>query len=87
MLQPLGMERYFKLVKVFPLTLIKSESHLKQAEKVIDDLLRQSDLDGGETDYLEVLSGLVADYEEEHYPLEPSSDADMLRHVMEAKFA
>jgi HTH-type transcriptional regulator/antitoxin HigA len=73
------------MVKLFPLTLIKSESHLQQAETVIDDLLRRANLDDGETDYLEVLSDLVASYEEQHYPFEPSSDADMLRHLMEAK--
>ena len=78
-------DSYFRLVKAFPLTLIKSESHLQQAEQVIDRLLRKGMLDGGESDYLEVLSGLVADYEEEHYPFEPSSDADLLRHLMEAK--
>jgi HTH-type transcriptional regulator/antitoxin HigA len=42
-------------------------------------------LDGGETDYLEVLSELVAAYEDEHWPFEPSSDADMLQHLMQAK--
>ena len=35
--------------------------------------------------YLDALSDLVAAYEDEHYPIEPASDADMLRHLMEAK--
>src|ERR1700730_17512316 len=35
--------------------------------------------------YLETLSDLVAAYEDDHYPIEPASDADMLRHLMEAK--
>jgi len=78
-------DSYFELVRVFPLTLIKSENHLKQAERVIDALLMKGSLDGGETDYLEVLSELVANYEEDHYPFEPSSDADVLQHLMEAK--
>ena len=35
--------------------------------------------------YLDALSDLVASYEDEHHPILPSSDADMLRHLMEAK--
>ena len=35
--------------------------------------------------YLDALSDLVAAYEDEHYPIEPASDAEMLRHLMEAK--
>jgi len=31
------------------------------------------------------ISDLVAAYEDEHYAIEPASDADMLRHLMEAK--
>ena len=35
--------------------------------------------------YLDALSDLVASYEDQHYPIEPASDAEMLRHFMEAK--
>jgi HTH-type transcriptional regulator/antitoxin HigA len=35
--------------------------------------------------YLDALSDLVAAYEDEHYAIEPVSDAQMLRHLMEAK--
>jgi HTH-type transcriptional regulator/antitoxin HigA len=35
--------------------------------------------------YLDALSDLVAAYEDEHHAIEPASDADMLRHLMEAK--
>ena len=35
--------------------------------------------------YLDALSDLVAAYEDQHYPIAPASDADMLRHLMEAK--
>ena len=31
------------------------------------------------------LSDLAAAYEDEHYRIEPASDAEMLRHLMEAK--
>ena len=48
-------------------------------------LLAKGKLDDGEEMYLDALSDLVAAYEDEHYPIEPASDADMLRHLMEAK--
>ena len=35
--------------------------------------------------YLDALSDLVAAYEDAHHAIEPASDADMLRHLLEAK--
>ncbi len=52
---------------------------------MIDRLLAHGALDSGETQYLDALSDLVAAYEDVHYPIEPASDADMLRHLLEAK--
>nr|MCU0982716.1 hypothetical protein [Pirellulaceae bacterium] len=49
------------------------------------DLDQKGDLDEGEQLYLDGLSDLVADYEDEHHAIEPASDADMLRHLMEAR--
>ena len=51
----------------------------------MDRLLAQGELENGEETYLEALSDLVATYEDEHYAVPPASDADMLRHLMEAK--
>ena len=48
-------------------------------------LLAKGKLSVGEEMYLDALSDLVASYEDVHYPIEPASDADMLRHLMEAK--
>ena len=42
-------------------------------------------LDDGEEMYLDALSDLVASYEDEHHAIGPASDADMLRHLMDAK--
>jgi len=78
-------DSYLELVQTFPLASIKSEEHLEEAQKVIDDLLKKGDLDDGEETYLDTLSDLVAAYEDEHHVIEPASDADMLRHLMEAK--
>ena len=80
-----GRDLYLKLVTAFPLASIKSDEQLQEAQKVMDQLLAQGELKGGEEMYLDALSDLVAAYEDEHYPIKPASDADMLRHLMEAK--
>jgi HTH-type transcriptional regulator/antitoxin HigA len=78
-------DSYLELVLAFPLTSIRSEEHLEAAQEVIDELLTKGELDEGEQLYLDGLSDLVGDYEDEHHVIEPASDADMLRHLMEAK--
>lgn len=80
-----GRETYLRLVTAFPLASIQSDEQLDEARKVMDGLLARGKLDGGEEMYLEALSDLVAAYEDEHHPIEPASDADMLRHLMEAR--
>jgi len=80
-----GRDSYLKLVTAFPLASIKSDEQLQEAQKVMDQLLAQGELKSGEEMYLDALSDLVASYEDERYPIEPASDADMLRHLMEAK--
>jgi HTH-type transcriptional regulator/antitoxin HigA len=77
-------DSYLELVLVFPLASIKSDGHLGEAQKVMDGILAKGRLDHGEETYLDALSDLVATYEDEHYAIEPASDANMLRHLMEA---
>ncbi len=78
-------DSYLELVMAFPLASIKSEDHLHAAQKAIDRLLAKRTLDYGEETYLETLSDLVAAYEDEHHAIPPASDADMLRHLLQAK--
>jgi HTH-type transcriptional regulator / antitoxin HigA len=78
-------DRYLELVSEFPLTSVRSEEHLAAAQMVMDRLLARGQLDEGEMAYLDALSDLVAAYEDEHHAIPPASDADMLRHLMEAK--
>jgi len=80
-----GRDSYLKLVTAFPLASIKSEEQFQEARKVMDQLLAQGELKSGEEMYLDALSDLVATYEDEHHAINPSSDAEMLRHLMEAK--
>lgn len=78
-------DSYLELVMKFPLASLKSDKHLEAAQKVMDGLLAKGGLDDGQEMYLDALSDLVAAYEDQHYPIAPSSDGDMLRHLMEAK--
>jgi HTH-type transcriptional regulator / antitoxin HigA len=78
-------DSYLELVLAFPLVSIGSAEHLAAAQMVMDQLLAKARLSDGEEMYLDALSDLVAAYEDEHHPIEPASDADMLRHFLEAK--
>jgi HTH-type transcriptional regulator/antitoxin HigA len=76
---------YLNLIMELPLASIKSQQQLDEAQAMIDRLLRQETLDKGEELYLDALSDLVAAYENAYHPTAPASDADMLRHLMDAK--
>src|SRR5205807_519510 len=78
-------DSYLELVMAFPLASIKSDDQLQAAQKVMDRLLAQGELDDGKEMYLDALSDLVGAYEDEHFTIEPASDAEMLRHLMQAK--
>mgnify|MGYP002626906081 CR=1 FL=1 len=80
-----GQDSYLELIQEFPLASIKSDDHLAESQNMIDRLLAKGRLDNGEEMYLDALSDLVASYEDEHFAIEPASDADMLRHLMETK--
>ncbi|MEW4530332.1 helix-turn-helix domain-containing protein [Maioricimonas sp. JC845] len=76
---------YLRLIMKLPLTAIRSDDDLEEAQEVMDRLLARGTLSRGEELYLDALSDLVAAYEDDHYVIPPASDADMLRHLMEAK--
>lgn len=78
-------DNYLNLVIEFPLVSIRSEGQLASAQGVMDRLLIKGKLNAGERMYLDALSDLVATYEDIHYAIAPASDAEMLRHLMEAK--
>ena len=78
-------DAYLVLVMELPLTSIQSEEHLAAAQDFMDDLLAKGKLSHGEEMYIDALSDLVAAYEDEFHPIEAASDADMLRHLLEAK--
>jgi HTH-type transcriptional regulator/antitoxin HigA len=72
-------------VQKFPLTAIRSESELRAAQKVIDDILRIGRLKKGTIQYVDALSDLVMAYENTHHAIPAPSDAALLRHLMDAR--
>ena len=70
-----------KLVKRFPLIHLRDDTHLDEATALLSELLRQEP-DQGTQEYLDVLTDLVAAYEDEHIPMADVSEADVLRELM-----
>jgi len=52
---------------------------------VIHYLIDRDSLSRPEKDYLDVLTGLVEEYEEVQYPEEPVSDSEMLTYLMDKR--
>lgn len=78
-------DSYLELVMAFPLSSIRSDEHLDEAQVVMNRLLAKGQLDHGQETYLDALGDLVAAFEDEYHPFAAATDADMLRHLMEAK--
>ena len=78
-------DTYLKLVQKLPLVSIKFEAQLDAAQAMIDRLTDKQKLEGGEQAYLDALCDLVVVYEDQHHQIPAASDADLLRHLMEAK--
>ncbi len=77
-------DAYFKLVRAFPLRPIRSDEEFNEAVAVLDALIDRAPLLAEEQDYMRVLGGLVKEYEDKTIPIRPSTDAEMLRFLMEA---
>jgi HTH-type transcriptional regulator/antitoxin HigA len=77
-------DRYFALIREFPLRPLGSDKDLDQAIAMIDRLLARSELSRDEDDYLDVLSDLVEKFEDQRYPIQPVSGLDALRHLVES---
>jgi HTH-type transcriptional regulator/antitoxin HigA len=78
-------DRYLELVSAFPLRPIRTDAELVRAIDMIDSLLARGDLHIDEQDYLDVLADLVEKFEAAEDPFLPLSDADMLRHLIDAR--
>ncbi|MCC6573565.1 MAG: helix-turn-helix domain-containing protein [Planctomycetes bacterium] len=82
----IDLNRYFKLMRKFPLLPINSEQELDAATEVLNALLDKGKYRTPEEDaYLHLLGDIIGDYEDVHYPIEPASDAGMLEFLIEQK--
>src|SRR6266850_2750394 len=79
------IDRFMELFEEFPLKPIRNDKELARAEKMLRTLLGVEELHRDERDYLEVLGGLISEYETTHYPIEDVTETEMLAHLIEAK--
>ena len=78
--------RYLRLIRRFPLRPLSSDEDLDRAIDMMDELTERLDeLDEGERDYLDVFSSIIEVYEDEHVPIPATTDAELLRYLIEAK--
>lgn len=82
---PRAGDKYLDLIRRHPLRPIRSDAELADATAVVEGLVSRDDLAPEELDYLDVLASLVEAYEDEHHPIPPASDAEMLRYLIEAR--
>ncbi len=75
-------DSYLALIHRFPLRAIRNDRELEDAIALVNELLDRPKLDEGEEDYLVVLGDLVEGYEETVHPIEPASDAAMLKSLL-----
>jgi len=79
-----SLDRFIALVRAFPLVPINTEKGLDRAIAVVDGLL-DKERTAEEEAYLEVLSGLVEQYEDNAYPIQPANDAAALADLLESR--
>ena len=80
-----GRDPYAGLMRKFRLRPLRTDEDLDRAIEMIDSLIVRGDLERGEQDYLDILTGIVEKYETAEHPMPPVSDAAMLRHLIEAR--
>ena len=77
-------DSYFELVREFPLVSIHSDEQLREASAFLDNVLCR-ELDKGVQEYVDALTDLIEHYEHDHVVIEAPSDAEILKHLLEAK--
>lgn len=77
--------RYRALVDELPPRPIHSEAEYDRALARVEQLLGQRRRSAAETDYLDILAGLVESWEEIHHPIPDVSATDMIRFLLEQR--
>ena len=74
---------YIELLTNFPPRPITSEEELELTQNMIDQLLDQGKLSQDEKDYLNVLSALVYEYEQQQEPIPDIYGVELLKSLIE----
>jgi HTH-type transcriptional regulator / antitoxin HigA len=79
-------DAYLAMIRRFPLRPIRNEAEYEEASGILDKNFPCDNMDRGKEDYILVLAGLVADYEERRHSVDVSdvTPLAMLKHLMEA---
>ena len=78
-----GKDAYMRLVRRFPLVVIRNEQQLDTALEIIDELLDRSNLTAEESDYLSILTEQVRHFEQRSYPALDLPPVELLKYLME----
>jgi HTH-type transcriptional regulator/antitoxin HigA len=76
---------YQKLISKLPLKQIKNAREYKKAIKFYEELIDNYSETDELNDYLNVLSMLIDNYENEKYPIEDADPVDIMKFLMEEK--
>ena len=80
----MSKDRYVRLLERFPPRVIRTKAQLAATEDEIESLLaRKSRLDDSERAYLDLLSKLVEDWEEEHVQMPSISGIELIKVLLE----
>lgn len=80
----MNKKRYLRLLSRFPPQVIRSRVQLARTELEIESLLaRKHKLDESERAYLDLLSRLVEDWEDEHVAMPEISGVDLVKVLLE----
>jgi len=77
---------YLRLIRRCPLRVIQTKDEYDSAVAVYAELLGRADSPGlstGESDYTDVLSRLISEYDDNHHPIPKAAPIDVLKHLMQ----
>ncbi|NDJ20306.1 transcriptional regulator [Nostoc sp. B(2019)] len=76
---------YSQLLSQYQPRIIKTEEENEKFLEIVEELLSRSYLTSEEDVLLELLTKLIEDFEEKHYPINSSTPHSRLKHLMEAR--
>jgi HTH-type transcriptional regulator/antitoxin HigA len=79
-------QTYSRLVAKARPAVIKTEEENNRMLAIVEQLMKKGDnLTAEEGELLELLSNLISNFEDKHYPIKEPTPLEMLQHLMEAR--